>query len=187
MAFIGQLTGNLGRDPELRTLEINGQPRVVADFSLAVRQPRRQGSEQPARWVKCTAWGRTAEIITDILCKGDKVFLVGRVEAPELFTRRDGQQGLAEKFTVEAFEKMGESGQQQGQQQPGAAPAAAAAPAQPAAANGGYDLTRAYSPAEIAAAAAPPQQQQPQGQRALQPAPVWNSQAPAGGYDDPPF
>jgi single-stranded DNA-binding protein len=160
---------------------------VVADFSLAVRQTHRQGTKLPARWVKCAAWGRTAELITDILRKGDKVFLIGRVEPPELFTRRDGQQGLAEKFTVESFEKMGESGQQQGQQQPGAAPAAAAAPAQPAAANGGYDLTRAYSPAEIAAAAAPSQQQQPQGQRFLQPPPVWNSQPPAGGYEDPPY
>jgi single-strand DNA-binding protein len=157
MAFIGQLTGNLGRDPELRTLEINGQPRVVADFSLAVRQARRQGSEQPARWVKCTAWGRTAEIITDILHKGDKVFLVGRVEAPELFTRRDGQQGLAERFSVEAFEKLGESGQQQqSQQQHAAAPAAA--------------------PAPIAAAPAQPAPPAPPAQP-----------APAGGYEDPPF
>ena len=106
MAFIGQLTGNVGRDPELRTLDINGQARFVCDFSLAVRQPRRQGSEQPARWVKCTAWGRTAELIVNHIYKGDKVFLVGQIELPELFTKRNGEQGLAEQFTVKTFERF---------------------------------------------------------------------------------
>jgi single-stranded DNA-binding protein len=145
--------------------------------------------------VKCTAWGKTAQIITDILQKGDKVFLVGRVEAPELFTRRDGQQGLAEKFTVEAFEKLSKAQeQQQEQEQEQAAPASAAgagagatraaAPpvrrtAAPAPASapqgqqppaGGYDMTRAIPQHEIAAAVAAAQQQ-----------------PPAGGYEDPPF
>jgi single-stranded DNA-binding protein len=93
--------------------------------------------------VKCTAWGKTAQIITDILQKGDRVFLVGRVEAPELFTRRDGQQGLAEKFTVEAFEKLSKA-----QEQEQAAPASAA--------GAGAGATRA-------AASAPQGQQPPAG------------------------
>jgi hypothetical protein len=37
------------------------------------------------------------------------------------------------------------------------------------------------APAPVAAAPAQP------AQPALQPPPVWNSQPPAGGYEDPPF
>ena len=178
MAFIGQLTGNLGRDPELRFLDTGT---AVADFSLAVRQAPRGGQDPPARWVKCTAWGKTAQIITDILQKGDKVFLVGRVEAPELFTRRDGQQGLAEKFTVEAFEKLSKAQEQQQEQ---AAPAPVVAPAPAAAAPAG--ATRAAAP-PVRRTAAPATASAPQGQQALVPPPVWNSQPPAGGHEDPPF
>jgi hypothetical protein len=56
--------------------------------------------------VKCTAWGRTAELIVNHIYKGDKVFLVGQIELPELFTKRNGEQGLAEQFTVKTFERF---------------------------------------------------------------------------------
>lgn len=125
MAFIGQLTGNLGRDPELKYLD-NGK--AVANFTVAVRQPRRQGQEQPARWVEVAVWGKAAEYVGNYVRKGDKVFLYGRVEAPKVFTRRDGSQGMAEVFTAENIEKFGDA-QQQGQQGGAAAAPAPAAPA----------------------------------------------------------
>lgn len=157
MAFIGQITGNIGRDPELKTLDMNGQPRIVAEFSLAVRQPRRQGIDQPTRWVKCTAWGRTAELITDFLKKGDKVFLVGRVETPELFKRRDGTDAVAERFTVEAWEKWSENPNTQAPD--AAAQAAAPAPAPTQAAAQQPAAAPAYQQQPLTRpAAAPPQQ-----------------------------
>lgn len=123
MAYYGQLTGNLGRDPELKYLD-NG--RVVANFTVAVRQPKRQGQDQPARWVKVAVWGKPAEYVGNYVRKGDKVVLFGRVEPPEQFTRRDGSQGLAEVFTADNIEKWTDGqGQQQGQPAP-----AAVAPAQ---------------------------------------------------------
>lgn len=117
MAFTGQLSGNLGRDPELKYLE-NGK--IVANFTLAVRQNKR---DAPARWVKVAVWGKAAEYVGNYVKKGDSVLCMGRVEAPELFTRRDGSQGLAEVFTAENIEKWGER----------SAPAQQAAPAAPAA------------------------------------------------------
>lgn len=122
MAFYGQITGNIGRDPELKYLD-NG--RVVANFTVAVRQPKRQGQDQPARWVKVALWGKPAEYVGNYVKKGDKVVLFGRVELPEQFTRRDGSQGLAEVFTADNIEKWTD-GQQQGQQAPAAAPPAQA-------------------------------------------------------------
>ena len=88
MAYIGQITGNLGRDPELKYLN---DGKMVANFTVAVRQPRRQGQEQAARWVKVAVWGKSAEYVGNYVKKGDKVFLYGRVEEPELYTDRNGQ------------------------------------------------------------------------------------------------
>ena len=120
MAFYGQLTGNIGRDPELKYLD-NG--RVVANFTVAVRQPKRQGQDQPARWVKVAVWGKPAEYVGNYVRKGDKVACFGRVETPELFTRRDGSQGMAEVFTADNLEKLND-GQQQSQNGGDAASAA---------------------------------------------------------------
>lgn len=154
MAFYGQLTGNLGRDPELKYLE-NG--RVVANFTVAVRQPKRQGQDQPARWVKVAVWGKPAEYVGNYVRKGDKVACFGRVEPPELFTRRDGSQGLAEVFTAENIEKWTDGGgQQQVQQAPAAAPPAQA----PAAAQAHAAPAPAAQPAHLAAAGWQPNPQQ---------------------------
>lgn len=143
MAFTGQITGNLGRDPELKYLD-NGK--VVANFTLAVRQNKRQGQDPPARWVKVAVWGKPAEYVGNYVRKGDSVLCIGRVEAPELFTRRDGSQGLAEVFTAENIEKWGERQAQQGQAP--AQPAQAAAPApHPAHAAAGWNSAPQAPPA----------------------------------------
>ena len=103
MAFTGTITGNIGRDPELKALQ-SGQ--MVATFSVAVRQPKVKGEDPPAFWVKVEVWGKTAEYASDYLKKGDQVFCSGEVRQED-FTRRDGTPGSAvvlknarvEKFT----------------------------------------------------------------------------------------
>lgn len=130
MAFTGQFTGNVGRDPELKTTP-NGN--MVANFSVAVRQRKVNGQDPPARWVKVEIWGKAAEYVTDYVRRGDTVMVYGELMPPELFTRRDGSQGVAEVFranNVENFGRRAPSDQAQGQQQ--AAPAPAPVPAQPA-------------------------------------------------------
>lgn len=157
MAFTGQLSGNLGRDPELKYLDSG---RTVANFTLAVRQNKK---DAPARWVKVAVWGKAAEYVGNYVRKGDSVVCFGRVEAPELFTRKDGTQGLAEVFTAENIEKWGERQAQQGQ-----------APAQQPAPN---------SYAQASQPAAP--RQAPPAQHPAHQAAGWNSApAPAGGMDD---
>lgn len=111
MAFNGTISGHIGRDPELRFFETGRQ---VANFTVAVRQPKKDGQDQPARWVKVAVWGKSAEYVGNYIKKGDAVLCIGWVEAPELFTRRDGSQGLAEVFTADVVEKWS-GGQQQGQ------------------------------------------------------------------------
>ena len=117
MALIGQLTGNLGRDPELRYFE-NGTS--VASFSVAARQAKVKGEDPPALWVKVELWGKSAQYAADYLKKGDHVFCTGDLRQEE-FTRRDGSPGVALVLKNARVEKFG-GGQQQGQ--PAAAPAA---------------------------------------------------------------
>lgn len=119
MAFQGQLTGNLGRDPELRALE-SGQ--MVTTFSVAVRQPKKGGQDQPPYWVKVEVWGKTAQYAADYLKKGDSVFCAGTVML-EQFTKRDGTVGYAnvlKNANVEKFSSRDGNGPA-----PAAAPAAA--------------------------------------------------------------
>lgn len=115
MAFQGQLTGNLGRDPELRALD-SGQ--MVASFSVAVRQYKK---DAPAYWVKVECWGKTAQYAADYLKKGDSVFCVGTVTL-EQFQKRDGTVGFANVLKNANVEKFSGGAA-------AAEPAAAAAPA----------------------------------------------------------
>jgi single-stranded DNA-binding protein len=134
---------------------------MVANFTLAVRQNKK---DAPARWVKVAVWGKPAEYVGNYVKKGDSVLCVGRVEAPELFTRRDGSQGLAEVFTAENIEKWGERQAQQGQ-----APAQQPAPTQ-----------NAYAQASQPAAPRP-------APHPAHEAAGWQSSARPADHDDIPF
>ena len=102
MAYTGQLTGNLGRDPEIKFFE-NGK--TVANFSLAVKQWKK---DAPARWIKVSVWGTTAQYVSDYVKKGDKVALFGRVEPSETYTDKQGSARVQEKFTATDVEKFSE-------------------------------------------------------------------------------
>ena len=115
MAFTGFFSGHIGRDPELKYLDNGG---MVANFTVAVRQPKKQGEERPARWVKVAIWGKSAEYVGNHCKKGDGVICYGRIELPEIFTDRNGQTRVAEKFTADQVEKWGDG--RQGDAQPAA-------------------------------------------------------------------
>jgi single-strand DNA-binding protein len=74
--FNATLTGNLGRDPDFSTTQ-SGQ--MVSKFSVAVRQPKKQGQDQPAFWVKVEVWGKQAEYVANYLRKGASVCVTGQV------------------------------------------------------------------------------------------------------------
>jgi single-strand DNA-binding protein len=131
MALTTQLTGNIGRDPELKCFD-NGN--AVATFSVAVKQPGKKdpatGSwiDQPAWWVKVEIWGKAAQAAVDQLKKGDMVYVVGDGKLEE-FTKRDGTPGTA--FVVkfarcEKLKSAGDSQQTQASQPARQAPAPAA-------------------------------------------------------------
>ncbi len=70
--------GNLGKDPELRYLESGT---AVCNFSAATSAGF--GDNKSTTWVKCTAWGKTAEIIEKHFSKGSRIGVVGEIKTGE--------------------------------------------------------------------------------------------------------
>jgi single-strand DNA-binding protein len=77
------LIGNLVRDPELR---YTPQNTAVANFTVATNRTwtNNDGSEQEStEFTRCVAWGKLAEIVDQILKKGRKVYVEGRLQTRE--------------------------------------------------------------------------------------------------------
>ena len=84
------ISGNLTRDPELRRTQTG---LAVLSFGMAVNDRRRNAStgewEDYANFVDCTLFGNRAESLSEILVKGMKVALEGKLRWSQW--ERDGQ------------------------------------------------------------------------------------------------
>ena len=76
------ITGNLGRDAEMRALN-DGTP--VLSFSVADNQ----GKDKPSIWWNASLFGKRAESLQQYLTKGQQVTVVGTVSERE-FTDKEG-------------------------------------------------------------------------------------------------
>jgi len=75
-----QLIGNLTRDPELR---YTGKGTAVATFTVATNRQWKTDSgdsRDDAEFHRCVAWDKLAEICSQLLGKGKKVFVEGRLQ-----------------------------------------------------------------------------------------------------------
>lgn len=75
-----EISGNLGRDPELRATASGTQ---VCQFSVCVNDRRKNNQtgewEDVPNWVDVTFFGNRAESINQYLSKGSLVFVAGRL------------------------------------------------------------------------------------------------------------
>ncbi|MEW5676658.1 single-stranded DNA-binding protein [Flavobacterium enshiense] len=74
-----QLIGNVGQDPEVKT--VNGD-RKVANFTLATNDffyNDKGDKVEQTEWHKVTAWGKTAEIIEKYVEKGKEIAVEGKL------------------------------------------------------------------------------------------------------------
>ena len=95
-----QLIGNVTRDPESRTTP-TGQ--TVCSFSIATNAQwtDAQGQKQTrAEYHNIVAWAKLADICTQYLAKGRRVFLEGRLQTRE-YTTQDGQKRSRTEITAE--------------------------------------------------------------------------------------
>ncbi len=84
-----QLIGNIGADPDLR-YSVNGSP--LLRFNVAcngrVKDPNGDWMDETT-WVRVTVFGKRAETLANLLKKGSKVYVDGRLEARP-WTGNDG-------------------------------------------------------------------------------------------------
>ncbi len=95
-----QLIGNVTRDPESRTTP-TGQN--VCSFSIATNSQwtDAQGQKQTrAEFHNIVAWGKLADICSQYLAKGRRVFLEGRLQTRE-YTTQDGQKRSRTEITAD--------------------------------------------------------------------------------------
>ena len=99
-----QLTGRLTRDPEVRYTD-GGLS--IARFTLAVNRRFKQEGSPDADFIRCVAFGKTAEFIEKYFSQGRKMDLNGRIQTGS-YTNQEGQKVYTTDIVVENVE-FGES------------------------------------------------------------------------------
>lgn len=139
------LSGNLTRDPDLRTAS-NGIN--ILTFGMAVNDRRRNGQtgewEDYANFIDCVLFGNRAEWLAKDLRKGKKVYVEGKLRYSSW--ERDGQRRSKIEVVVEEidYERTPRSQGGQGNQQ------AAQAPQQPQAQGYAQQPQQASAPQTVA-------------------------------------
>ncbi len=97
------ITGNLTRDPELRTTP-NGAS--VCSFSVAVNRVFRDSSgtqQEQVSFIDCSAWGKLGEMIGQYAKKGAGVLVSGRLDQRSWEDKNSGQKRSRVEIVVEDF------------------------------------------------------------------------------------
>lgn len=86
------LMGRLTRDPELRHTQSN---MAVCSFRLAIDRDRKgSNGERQTDFIDCTAWGKTAEFVSQWFRKGSLAIAVGRIQSRQ-WQDKDGSNRTA--------------------------------------------------------------------------------------------
>ncbi len=97
------MTGNLTRDVELRTTPSGI---AVATFNIAINGKKK---DDPAMFVRVTAWRQLGENCNRYLTKGKKVFVSGPVSV-STYTAKDGTTRASLEVTAEDVEFLSPAG-----------------------------------------------------------------------------
>ena len=101
------ITGNLTRDPELRTTP-NGAS--VCSFSVAVNRVYKDSSgeqKEDVSYIDCSAWGRLGEMIAQYAKKGSGVLVSGRLSQRTWEDKNGGGKRSRVEIVVEDFNFTG--------------------------------------------------------------------------------
>ena len=96
------LIGNLGKDPEIQTLE--GEMRV-AKFSLATSETYKDKAGQTQTdtdWHNIVAWRGLADLASRYLYKGSMIYLEGKLKTRS-YTDKDGDKKYVTEVIAESF------------------------------------------------------------------------------------
>ena len=99
------LTGNLGRDPELRAH--NGDN--ILNFAIGVATGTKDKPE--TMWVDCALWGKRATSLQPYLFKGSRVTVSGPLKLEE-YTAKDGTLKTRLRLSVDQLDLPPKAGDQ---------------------------------------------------------------------------
>ncbi len=100
------ITGNLTRDPELRSLSSGTS---VCTFSVAVNRTYRGNdgqNKEEVSYIDCTAWGKLGETIAQYAKRGSGVLVSGRL-SQHSFEGKDGVKRSHTEIVAEDFNFIG--------------------------------------------------------------------------------
>jgi single-strand DNA-binding protein len=101
------ITGNLTRDPELRTTPSGTS---VCSFSVAVNRTYRDASgeqKENVSFLDCSAWGKLGEMISQYAKKGSSVLVSGRLDQRSWDDKTTGQKRSRVEIVAEDFNFLG--------------------------------------------------------------------------------
>lgn len=97
------IIGNLGRDPEVRTLP---DGKKVANFSVACTDSWKDKDtgekKEKTEWINVSLFGGTADVAEKYLHKGSKVCVIGKVRTRK-WTDKDGKDRYTTETVVEGY------------------------------------------------------------------------------------
>lgn len=109
------LCGRLTAAPEIRYSANNNQ--AIAHYTIACDRRFKREGEQSADFIRCVAFGKSAEFAENYLNKGTKIIVEGRIQTGS-YTDRDGKKVYTTDVVVESQEfAESKSANQQYQQQ----------------------------------------------------------------------
>jgi single-stranded DNA-binding protein len=151
---------------------------MVTKFTIAARQPKIRGEDQPALWFTVEVWGAPGEWIANNMHKGDSACVTGELCLRQWTNNATGQPAEALTIRYPRVEKLGQR-EPFGDKPPAQGGDFAAAAARPAPAA----AAPAPATAPVVRAAAPAYQQAP----GFAPHPVAAAPAAAAPLDGPPY
>ena len=104
------ILGNLGRDPEIRTIPSGAR---VATFSVATNrrwQSRSGEMQEDTQWHRIVAWDKLAEIAEQYLKKGDRIYVEGRLQYRE-WDDQNGQKRYTTEIVARELVMLGGRGE----------------------------------------------------------------------------
>ena len=107
------MTGNLGKDPEVR-YSTGAQQQAVCRFPIAINDGYK--GKQTTTWVNVVSFGKTAENCEKFLAKGRKVLVDGRLQIRE-YEKQDGGKGISIDVVANSIEFLNNQNEQQQTQQ----------------------------------------------------------------------
>lgn len=99
------LIGNLGKDPEVKSLESGTS---LASFSMATSESYTKDGERQTttEWHNIVAWGKLADIVGKYLQKGSTVYIEGKIKTRS-WDDKDGNKKYATDIIAEKLTMLG--------------------------------------------------------------------------------